>query len=366
MKVDLHTHILPRQWPDLAERYGYGGWVSLVHDQNTSAAMFKDGMFFRRVKPNCWDWQARLADMDQHSVDVQVMMIMMTIMNAIRNEWRSSCWSRFSRQCQWCSATGPSLRTRPISVECSTTTSRRQLLNPHLDFPDCVLSLCRYTWYSVYPSPGHPSSNSVLSQDPVRAADEIKRCREELGFHGVQIGSHIGDVNLDDASLTPFYAACERHDMAVFVHPWDMATGTRWSKYWLPWLVGMPAETTQAIACVLMGGVLQRHASLRMCFAHGAGAYPYTCGRLDHGYKVRPDLCATDCDKWVGAQTHVESPELWVALAGRRWISPDVCMPTLWCTMTAHCVSLWKLWERSECVWAQIIPFPSGNWRRGN
>ena len=27
------------------------------------------------------------------------------------------------------------------------------------------------------------------------------------------------------------------------------------------------------------------------------GSFPFTIGRIEHGYKVRPDLCATDCDK---------------------------------------------------------------------
>lgn len=76
------------------------------------------------------------------------------------------------------------------------------------------------------------------------------------------------------------------------------------SKYWLPWLVEMPFETTQAICCILMGGVLEQFPRLRLCFAHGAGNFPYTIGRIDHGYNVRPDLCATDCaynpKKYVG------------------------------------------------------------------
>ena len=55
---------------------------------------------------------------------------------------------------------------------------------------------------------------------------------------------------------------------------------------------------------MLMGGVLEQFPRLRVCFAHGAGYFPYTIGRIDHGYSVRPDLCATDCPynpkKYVG------------------------------------------------------------------
>ena len=80
---------------------------------------------------------------------------------------------------------------------------------------------------------------------------------------------------------------CEDLGAVLFVHPWDMIMGGRYSKYWLPWLVGMPAETATAICCLLMGGVLHRFPRLKVCFAHGGGAFPYTVGRVQHGYKVR-------------------------------------------------------------------------------
>ena len=46
------------------------------------------------------------------------------------------------------------------------------------------------------------------------------------------------------------------------------------TKYWLPWLVGMPAETALAICSVIFGGVLERLPQLRIAFAHGGGAFP--------------------------------------------------------------------------------------------
>ena len=49
LKIDLHTHILPQQWPDLAERYGYDGFVTIEHHQPCCARLWKDGKFFREV-----------------------------------------------------------------------------------------------------------------------------------------------------------------------------------------------------------------------------------------------------------------------------------------------------------------------------
>ena len=65
-------------------------------------------------------------------------------------------------------------------------------------------------------------------------------------------------------------------------------------EYWLPWLVGMPAETSRAICSMIFGGVFERLPNLRVAFAHGGGCFPATVGRIQHGFDVRPDLCALD------------------------------------------------------------------------
>merc|ERR1711973_359883 len=130
-------------------------------------------------------------------------------------------------------------------------------------------------------------------QDPELAVQELTRCVKELGFPGVQIGSHINDWNLDAPELDPFFTAAEQLQAAVFVHPWDMDDMSgRINKYWMPWLVGMPSETALAICSMIFGGVLERHPCLKVCFAHGGGAFPFTIGRIEHGFNVRPDLCA--------------------------------------------------------------------------
>ncbi len=62
----------------------------------------------------------------------------------------------------------------------------------------------------------------------------------------------------------------------------------------MPWLVGMPAETSLAICSMMFGGIFEKLPHLRVCFAHGGGAFPSTLGRIQHGWDVRPDLCAVD------------------------------------------------------------------------
>jgi len=131
-------------------------------------------------------------------------------------------------------------------------------------------------------------------QGPDLAVRELERCVRDLGLRGVQIGSHVNGTNLDHPSLFPVLEAAERLGAAVFVHPWDMLARERMEKYWLRWLVGMPAETALAICSVIFGGVLERLPRLRIAFAHGGGAFPGTIGRIEHGFNCRPDLCAVD------------------------------------------------------------------------
>jgi aminocarboxymuconate-semialdehyde decarboxylase len=84
-------------------------------------------------------------------------------------------------------------------------------------------------------------------------------------------------------------------------------------KYWLPWLVGMPAETSLAICSMIFGGVFEKLPKLRVAFAHAGGSFPGTIGRIEHGFNVRPDLVAVDNKKnprdymgkfWVDSLTH--------------------------------------------------------------
>ena len=82
--------------------------------------------------------------------------------------------------------------------------------------------------------------------------------------------------------------------MPLFIHPWEMMGMAQMNKYWLPWLVGMPAETSRAICSIIFGGVFEKFPKLRVAFAHGGGSFPHIIGRIEKGFLERPDLCAVD------------------------------------------------------------------------
>jgi aminocarboxymuconate-semialdehyde decarboxylase len=258
LKVDLHTHILPERWPDWTRRTGYPGWVSLEHHGPGCARMMKTDAGgarpFREINANCWDPGVRLADMEAAGVGTQVLSTVPVMF---------SYWAK------------------PQDAY-----DLARLLNDHIagvvrDHPGVFEGL-----------------GTVPMQDPALAARELERCVRELGLRGVQIGSHVerpppgpgGDWNLDEPEVVEVLATAERLGACVFVHPWDMMGQHQMPRHWLPWLVGMPAETCRAVCSVVFGGVLDRLPRLRIAFAHGGGSFPGTIGRIAHGRACRPDL----------------------------------------------------------------------------
>lgn len=249
MKIDIHTHIMPSQMPDWTKKFGYGEFIHLEH-RNCEACMMKGDKVFRVVEENCYKEDIRIRDMDQTGVSIQVLSTIPVLFN------------------YWAKPVDGYETSRFLNDHIAETVARE---------PKRFIGL-----------------GTVPMQDPELAIREMERCITELKMPGLEIGSNINGSNLSEKEFFPLYEMAEKLGCALFVHPWEMMGENNMSKYWLPWLVGMPAETSRAICSILFGGVLEKFPDLRIAFAHGGGSFPFTIGRIEHGYEVRPDLVAVD------------------------------------------------------------------------
>jgi len=248
-KIDIHAHILPEQIPNLKQKYGYGDdFIYLDHYEPGKANMMKaDGTFFRAIDSLCWDPEAIIRHMDKQEVQLMALSTIPVLFYYWAKPEHTHEWSKY--------------------------------INNHL----------------AEVQSNHPKRfvgiGTLPMQDIKLAVEGLTRCKHELNLPGVEIATNILGKNLDDESFLPFYEAAENLGMCIFVHPWDMMGQDKMKKYWLPWLVGMPAESSRAICSMIFGGIFDKFPKLRIMFAHGGGCFPHTIGRISHGYHARPDLC---------------------------------------------------------------------------
>ena len=268
LKIDMHTHILPKTMPNWTEKFGYGKFIHLESNADGSANMMQGGNFFRRIVENCWDESLRIKEYEQFNTQVQVVCTIPVMFSYWANPTDCAELSRF--------------------------------LNDHIaelvqQYPKHYIGL-----------------GTIPMQDSDQAIKELERIKS-IGLVGIQIGSNINDKNLSEDEFFPIFEACSRLGLAVMIHPWQMMGFDSMKKYWLPWLVGMPAETSRAACSMIFGGVLERLPKLRVCFSHAGGSFLPTLGRIEHGFNCRPDLVAIDNQVnpreyvgkfWVDSITH--------------------------------------------------------------
>ena len=255
MRVDIHAHALPRDWPDLAERYGDPRWPRLEHLDACSARIMVNGELFREVTDQLYSVERRLADMDAAGVDRQVLSTVPVMF---------SYWAKPSQARELC-----------------------RYLNEHL----------------AATASAEPSRFSALGTvpmtDPDLAVAELDRCVLELGMAGVEIGTNVAGADLDDPRFMPFFERAAELGAVVLVHPWQVVGAGRLAKYYFLYTVAMPSETAFAVGAMIFGGVLQRLPDLRVVFAHGGGSVPFIIGRMQRGWDV-----------WEPAREHLAEPPI--------------------------------------------------------
>lgn len=234
--IDVHTHYVPQGMATPSD----GPWV------RDGSTIMVGGKEFRRIGPQSWDVETRLADMDADGVAVQVV------------------------------SPTPVFFSYDAPPAVAVDTARRA--------NDAALSLCAQAPERFLPMA------QVPLQDTDAACAELSRCLA-AGHVGVEIGNHVGDRDLDDSGVVTFLQHAAELGAAVFVHPWGMPTSPRLDRWMARWLAGMPAETHLSVIAMILGGVFDRvPATLRICFAHGGGSFPFWLGRFENAWHRRGDL----------------------------------------------------------------------------
>lgn len=241
--IDIHTHILTQETAALLSQAG--AKVTITPDDAESAALDVGGVVYRPFPTGGFDIARRLQDMDATGVDVHVL-----------------------------SATPQTyLYKQEAALGATTSAIQNDQIAKHI-----AAHPTRFMGIATLPM-----------QDPKRAADELTRAMSKLGLRGAMFASNILGKNLDDPSFEPLWAAAEELGAFMFVHPNNVAGAERLKSYYLVNLIGNPLDTTIAAACLVFGGVMDRHPRLKVCLAHAGGFMPYQAGRWIHGWRVRPE-----------------------------------------------------------------------------
>lgn len=272
MMIDIHSHFFPQITEAQANRLNpqTTPWLKIKAD-GCHGNIILNGQDFRPVYDALWSPERRVDMLDQQNIDIQIV----------------------------CSTPVTFAYAEPISPK---VLEWNQLMN------DLAIEMCAY----------RPERLKTMAQVPMQDIDaackELSRAKQ-IGHVGVQIGNHVGLKNLDDEGILTFLHHCADENMPVFIHPWDMMGGDRMPKWMLQWLVSMPAETQLGVLSLILSGAFERlPQSLKICFAHGGGSFPYLIGRVDNAWLHR-DIVRADC------------PNLPSSYLNRVWVDSAVFDP---------------------------------------
>jgi aminocarboxymuconate-semialdehyde decarboxylase len=243
--IDTHTHILTEETMALLRKESPKAAVSIGPLDSESVTLDVAGTVYRPFPHGGYDVERRLKDMDATGVDVHVL-----------------------------SAT-PQTYLYGLEPALGIVTSaiqNDQMAKLVKQQPDRFMAI-----------------GTLPMQAPEEAANELRRIMMQLGMKGAMFASNIMGKNLDDPAFEPLWDTAEELGAFMFIHPNNVAGADRLKSYYLTNLIGNPVDTTIAGACLVFGGVMQRHPKLKVMLAHGGGFLPYQAGRWTHGWRVRPE-----------------------------------------------------------------------------
>jgi aminocarboxymuconate-semialdehyde decarboxylase len=223
MLIDIHAHVIPREFPPAGER---DGWPAMEPTDAEDARLLVAGQVRYTARDAWYAAERRLAAMDEHAVDAEVVSPMPPLLN----------YTLPAKDgldlCRWIN--------------------------------DFVAGLCAAEPRRFF------GLGTVPLQAPDLAAAELAGIRE-AGLHGVEMASNVDGRPLDDDRYLDFFREAARLQVPVFVHA--LPTLGRLPRAALPtFAVGV--EGALAAAAIVSGGVAEHCPDLRLAFSHGAGGFP--------------------------------------------------------------------------------------------
>jgi aminocarboxymuconate-semialdehyde decarboxylase len=243
--IDVHTHVLTEETMGLLAKEAPKLAPRLTPIDADVAVLEVAGTPYRPFPRGGFDIERRLADMAAAEVDVQVL--------------SATPQTYYYDQDAAAAAACAALQNDQIA----------KLVKAH---PDRFIGIA-----------------TLPIQAPQRAAEELRRAVSSLGLRGTMFGSNAQGKNLDDPAFEPLWSVAAELGAVVLIHPVNVAGIDRLRSYYLNNLIGNPLDTTIAAACLVFGGVLERHPKLKVLLVHGGGFVPYQAGRWVHGWHVRPE-----------------------------------------------------------------------------
>jgi aminocarboxymuconate-semialdehyde decarboxylase len=241
--IDVHTHFVP---PSLeAEAAKHSAWgVAVEHGDQGATVVHAEG--FRWPLDDAFgDVGVRLDDMDRRRIDHSVLSLPPTLFHYWIDSREASALARWAN--------------------------------------DSLAEMVR-------DGGGRLSGLASLPmQDPQAAAAELRRCVEELGLAGAHVGTRVEDRTLDDPDFDPVWEAAAQLGVPVVLHPYYVGARPGFEDYYLTNLLLNPIDTTLAAARLILSGTAARFPEVAFVLVHGGGFLPYQVGRLDHGWRVRPE-----------------------------------------------------------------------------
>jgi predicted TIM-barrel fold metal-dependent hydrolase len=116
--------------------------------------------------------------------------------------------------------------------------------------------------------------------DPDAALREIDRAADELNADGFVLVTNYAGKYLGDASFEPVFAALDRRQATVFIHPenppgFDLVSCGRPGP-----LIEFPMDTARTVVDLIWAGVLSRHPGVNLVLAHAGGVLPVLAPRI--------------------------------------------------------------------------------------